>query len=118
MDQLFTTLDVSRLLRVHIGTVIYWVNRGYLKAWKTVGGHRRIEAGEVRRFVLEHEMPMPEKLVQSRKLRLLVVDDEQLALNTIRRAFRPHTKEIDLSLSNSGVEALLLFAELRPDAML
>jgi excisionase family DNA binding protein len=41
----YSTADVARRLGVSIPTVQRWVDAGRLKAWKTPGGHRRIDAG-------------------------------------------------------------------------
>jgi excisionase family DNA binding protein len=40
----YSTVEVARRLGVSIQTVQRWVDSGKLKAWKTFGGHRRIEA--------------------------------------------------------------------------
>ncbi len=40
----YTTIDVAKRLGVSLQTVQRWVDSGRLKAWKTLGGHRRIDA--------------------------------------------------------------------------
>ena len=47
----YSTADVARRLGVSVPTVQRWVDLGYLKAWKTVGGHRRIDAETADRFI-------------------------------------------------------------------
>lgn len=37
-----TTREAASLLSVSLRTIQLWVESGVLKAWKTVGGHRRI----------------------------------------------------------------------------
>jgi excisionase family DNA binding protein len=39
---------------VSVPTVQRWVDSGHLKAWKTVGGHRRIEAESAERLFRSH----------------------------------------------------------------
>jgi len=47
----FSTAHVARRLGVSVPTVQRWVDLGHLKAWKTVGGHRRIDAGSAEDFI-------------------------------------------------------------------
>jgi excisionase family DNA binding protein len=46
----YSTAEVARRLGVSVPTVQRWVDLGHLKAWKTVGGHRRIEAQSAERM--------------------------------------------------------------------
>lgn len=47
----YSTADVARRLGVSVPTVQRWVDLGHLKAWKTVGGHRRLDADSADRFI-------------------------------------------------------------------
>ena len=60
MDQLFTTHDISRLLQVDPSTVSKWIDRGILMAFRTPGGHRRVRSGDLRSFLIAHQMPIPD----------------------------------------------------------
>jgi len=119
MEPVFTTHDAARVLGIHPFTVGRHIDQGLLKAYRTAGGHRRVRAVDLRRFLLEHDMPLPPELASDgNKVKLLVVDDEPLVLSALRRAFKPFANEVDLTLTTSGIEALLLLGDLRPDAML
>ncbi|MFL6625965.1 MAG: response regulator [Vitreoscilla sp.] len=47
----FSTAHLARRLGVSVPTVQRWVDLGHLKAWKTVGGHRRIDADSAEAFI-------------------------------------------------------------------
>jgi excisionase family DNA binding protein len=47
----YSTADLARRLGVSVPTVQRWVDLGHLKAWKTVGGHRRIDADSAEAFI-------------------------------------------------------------------
>ncbi len=47
-DTLLTPAEVAALFRVNPKTVTRWARSGKLTAMKTLGGHRRFRAGEVR----------------------------------------------------------------------
>ena len=117
MDQLYTTHDISRLLQVDPSTVSKWIDRGILLAFRTPGGHRRVRSGDLRTFLIAHQMPVPEEL-GSQIVRLLVVDDEKPVLDAMKRAFKPFANQVELVLTTSGVEALLAVAEQKPHGML
>lgn len=117
MDQLYTTHDISRLLQVDPSTVSKWIDRGILVAFRTPGGHRRVRSGDLRTFLLAHDMPIPEELGGA-VVRLLVVDDEKPVLDAMKRTFKPFSNQLELTTTTSGVEALLLVTETKPHGML
>ena len=47
----YSTAHLARRLGVSVPTVQRWVDLGHLKAWKTVGGHRRIDADSAEEFI-------------------------------------------------------------------
>ncbi len=47
----YSTAHLARRLGVSVPTVQRWVDLGHLKAWKTVGGHRRIDAESAENFI-------------------------------------------------------------------
>ena len=47
----YSTAHLARRLGVSVPTVQRWVDLGYVKAWKTVGGHRRIDAESAEDFI-------------------------------------------------------------------
>lgn len=116
-DQLYTTHDISRLLQVDPSTVSKWIDRGILMAFRTPGGHRRVRSTDLRSFLIQHQMPVPEELGSS-LVRLLVVDDERQVLDAIKRAFKPYGTQVEVITTTSGVEALLLVSEQKPHGML
>jgi len=117
MSELYTTHDVSKMLQVDASTVSKWIDKGILTAYRTPGGHRRVRAQELRSFLIAHEMPVPEEL-GSAQVHLLVVDDEKNVLEGIKRTFRPHQNTVQLTCTTSGIEALLLLAELKPHGLI
>jgi len=50
-DQYLTSREAAEQLGVSLRTVQLWVESGVLRAWKTVGGHRRIERQSVEDFL-------------------------------------------------------------------
>ncbi len=50
-DPLLMPREVAAMLRVSVKTVTRWAKSGRLTAVRTLGGHRRYRASEVRRAV-------------------------------------------------------------------
>lgn len=53
----YSTADVARRLGVSVPTVQRWVDAGHLRAWKTLGGHRRIDARSAERLIRSRQLP-------------------------------------------------------------
>ena len=53
-DELLTPAEVAALFRVDAKTVTRWANAGKLTAIRTLGGHRRYRAEEVRRLLADN----------------------------------------------------------------
>ncbi|MDP9021098.1 MAG: BldC family transcriptional regulator [Actinomycetota bacterium] len=49
-DELLTPAEVARVFGVDPKTVTRWANQGKLQPIRTLGGHRRYRASEVRRL--------------------------------------------------------------------
>lgn len=59
-DELLTPAEVAAIFRVDPKTVTRWAKRGKLSAVRTLGGHRRYLASEVRALaVVQIENGMP-----------------------------------------------------------
>jgi excisionase family DNA binding protein len=56
-DALLTPAEVGALFRVNPKTVTRWARAGKITAIRTLGGHRRFRASEIRRCLeqMEHE---------------------------------------------------------------
>lgn len=54
-EDLLTPSEVAQLFGVDPKTVTRWANVGYLHPIRTLGGHRRYRAGEIRRLLEEAE---------------------------------------------------------------
>jgi excisionase family DNA binding protein len=56
-DALLTPAEVAALFRVNPKTVTRWARAGKITAIRTLGGHRRFRASEIKRCLeqMEHE---------------------------------------------------------------
>lgn len=113
----FTTVEIGRMLGVNYTTVNNWIRAGKLRAFKTPGGHRRVEKVDLLSFLTQYRLPVPEGLSAAGKPCLLIVDDNQGFLRALKRWFSHYTNFEVLTADNS-MEGLLLAAERKPAAIL
>lgn len=50
-DELLTPAEVAAMFRVNPKTVTRWARAGKISAIRTLGGHRRFRAEEIRQFL-------------------------------------------------------------------
>jgi excisionase family DNA binding protein len=113
-ETLLTSHQAGSLLQVNPSSINKWVEQGHIEAFRTPGGHRRIRASDLVRFLRAHDMPVPAELSRVGVLRVLLVDDEQDQLVSWRRALRVVADQIDLRTADNGIEALLTVGSFRP----
>lgn len=104
---------------VSVPTVVGWVDSGKVTAYRTPGGHRRIEARSLATFAWEQGRSIPPQLEHygERKLRVLVVDDEPDFLLLVRETLAM-SEGIEVATASSGFMAGLQLGRLRPDLVL
>ncbi len=105
------------MLGVDPGSVANWIDAGKLRAHRTPGGHRRVVAEDLQRFLIQHNMPVPEEL-QEAPARIVVVDDERDMTGMIAKAIRTVEPSYEVIEANDGFEAGSVVATLRPDVVI
>ncbi len=113
----FTTFEVSQICEVNPTTVQNWVKEKKLKAYVTPGGHRRIRREDLIALMNEFGMPLPKDLRDEPPL-VMVVDDEVEVLDVISSVLAAGTEPLEVARAQSGVEALLLIGERKPDLLI
>jgi excisionase family DNA binding protein len=113
----FTTFEISQICGVNPTTVQNWIKGKRLKAFKTPGGHRRVRREDLISFMKEFGMPLPEGLMQNPPL-AMVVDDENDILDMLEDLLKSGDDEINVVRAQSGIAALLMIGEYRPDLLI
>jgi excisionase family DNA binding protein len=113
-EHLFTSTEVGDLLQVNPSSVKKWVNAGFLSAFRTPGGHRRIRAADLITFLDQHHMPVPAPLRGAARRRLVVVDDDRTQLRALSRRLRRWADQIEVSVVDDALDALVRIGARRP----
>ena len=86
MEDTLTVFKASKYCNVSSKTIINWIEAGHIKAYKTVGGHRRIKRNDMEAFMQRQGIPIPDVEVDDERRRILVVDDDPIIVETIVQA--------------------------------
>ena len=107
MDKkILTTYEIARYCHVNISTVINWIGDGSLKAYRTKGGHRRVNKNNLIDFLTENGMPS--YLHEG----ILIVDDETAIQEGLKELFENNGYKVDVA--GNGFEAGILIEMKRP----
>jgi excisionase family DNA binding protein len=111
MKALYTTREAGRRLEVSAQTIQQWVDAGHLPAWKTKGGHRRVDAEAVEAIVQRRP-------VQPMQARIMMVGGEATLAERLRDQLRSLFGGAELQVFGDGVSALLAAGRAAPSLMI
>ena len=96
MKKVLTSGEVARHCNVNFRTVLRWIERGELAAYKLPGrGDNRIRMEDFLEFIGTHQIPVPEEFKQEQNnRRVLVVDDEAHMARRIKRTLKREGFEV------------------------
>ena len=60
-ERVYTTVDLAKVCRVSLRTVIRWVDEGKLTSFRTPGGHRRVRESDLVLFLDRYQIPFSVK---------------------------------------------------------
>jgi len=97
-----TTGQIAKHCGVNFRTVIRWIERGHIKAYKLPGrGDNRVQVEDFVAFLEGNNMPVPEEFVDNKKL--LVVDDDVSMAKAMARALKRGRYHVEIA--HNGFEA-------------
>ncbi len=112
MIKVLTTSEVARHCGVSQRTVIRWIDRGELNAYKLPGrGDHRVLTTELARFIGVYRMPVASAPQEVPK-RVLIADDEPAMARAIQRVVRK--AGFETAIASNGFEAGSLLYTFQP----
>jgi len=118
MDDILTVFKASKYCNVSPKTIINWIEAGHIKAYKTVGGHRRINKTDLEAFMRKQGIPIPEEELDEGRKRILVVDDDPIIVETIVQALEEDEYDYDVISASDGFEAGIQVNHFKPHLMI
>jgi excisionase family DNA binding protein len=118
MEDTLTVYKASQLCKVSPKSIINWIEAGHIKAYKTVGGHRRIKRDDLEIFMKHQGIPIPSEEPGNNRKRILVVDDDPIIVETIVQALEEDEHDYEVISASDGLEAGLQVNHFNPDLMI
>ncbi len=109
----YSTAEVARRLGVSIPTIQRWVDAGRLKAWKTMGGHRRIDALSAERLFDAQDIVA----LQRPPVSVMVVDDNPDDRDILVLLIEAALPDATVVVAENGFQALLAIGQAVPDIL-
>ena len=113
-----STAHLARRLGVSVPTVQRWVDLGHLKAWKTVGGHRRIDAESAEEFIrvqMQQRGGAPAQAEAVVPFTVLVVDDSADDRDLLQALVEIAVPGARITCADNGFDALIEIGKAMPD---
>jgi len=98
-------------------TIIRWIESGKLKAYKTPGGHRRVERKDLVAFLESYQMPVPAELAGELRKKVLVVSDAADTVAAVQDALGADADLVVKTVS-TGFEAGVKVVSWQPDLVI
>jgi excisionase family DNA binding protein len=118
MEEILTVFQACKYCKVSSKTIINWIESGHIKAFKTVGGHRRIKKTDLEDFMKKQGIPIPEEELKEERKRILIVDDDQIIVETLVQAFEEDEYNYEVISAADGFEAGLQVNYFKPHLMI
>ena len=116
--EILTVSQAGKCCNVSPKTIINWIEAGHLKAYKTVGGHRRIKKEDLDQFLRDKGMPLPEEPKGEERKKILVVDDDKIIVETIVQSLEEDEYGYEMISASDGFEAGLQVSHFKPDLLI
>jgi excisionase family DNA binding protein len=111
-----TVGQAARHCQISLPSLRNWIKAGQLAAFRTPGGHYRIELSELQRFLRTHGMsPYPGPTAPPR---ILIVDDEQPIVDFLVDFLRGDPRKFKLETATDGYEALIKVGAFKPSLLI
>jgi excisionase family DNA binding protein len=118
----YSSIEAANILGVAVSTVQLWTNNGVLKAWSTVGGHRRIYKDSVNKLLdqqLDNAIESPIKNPKTKSsTSIVIVEDNQSLQKLYEKQLQSLNYNVVVEMAADGFQGLLKIGELCPDIII
>lgn len=107
----YTTFEAADICNANVTSIKNWIDQGEMKAFRTPGGHYRIERRVLDDFLNRHGMPNP--FSNREKQRILLVHRDTDLIDDLEEEFG---SEFEYDATDDAVDAVLKIGQWKPDA--
>ncbi len=113
-----STREAAKRLGLSLGTVQQMVERGELRAWKTAGGHRRIDESSVESYHARARTGASVSHGGGQNLRVLIAEDDRILQKLYTHTLEGWALPLEVTLVTSGFDALMEIGRHPPDLLI
>lgn len=121
----FSSYQIGKMLDVSRQAVNQWIDKGYIRAYRTPGGHRRVRREDLIGFLEARGIPIPDSLHglgagegTRQQIRVMVVDDDTDYSTLLTTALQERVAHIEIQTFNNGYDALVDIGAHAPDVVI
>lgn len=120
----FSSFQIGKMLNVSRQAVNQWIDKGYIKSYRTPGGHRRVKREDLLSFLTTRNIPVPEILANETDQasatfapRIMLLDDDNDFLTLLQHAIMEKLPTAQIAGLNDGYDALVSIGASQPDLL-
>lgn len=114
--KLYTTGEVAAFCHVTINAVKKWIASGKLQAFRTPGGHFRINREDFMAFLDRYKLDVKDEFFPERK-KILIIDDEHDVVEYIKGALETMQEGYQIECAGDGYDALIKVGDFKPELL-
>jgi excisionase family DNA binding protein len=99
-------------------TIQNWIDKGWLVAYRTAGGHRRVRREDLIAFLESRNMPHRLSEQTGGPPKVLLIGGEEEANHLIRDVLHGEDTPCDIQMAQEAFRAGLLYASEKPDVVI
>lgn len=116
-ERVYTTVDLAKVCKVSLRTVIRWVDEGKLISFRTPGGHRRVREADLLKFLDHYQIPFSIRPGSETK-KILVVEEKRMLEGLIKQILRRSSDTHEIFVARDLYETGIKIGLLQPDLVL
>lgn len=113
----YTTGEIASFCHVTINAVKKWIASGKLPAFRTPGGHFRVNKDDFLEFLAKYKLEVKEEIFPDRK-KILIIDDESDVIEFIKGALEAMDAGYIIETAGDGYEALIKVGDFKPELLI
>lgn len=112
----YTTGEIAGFCHVTINAVKKWIASGKLGAFRTPGGHFRVNRDDFKEFIGKYKLEIKDSLFPEKK-RVLIIDDERTVVEFVKGALESLDKGYQIETASDGYDALIKVGDFKPQLL-
>ncbi|MEK7773710.1 MAG: response regulator [Deltaproteobacteria bacterium] len=113
----YTTGEIAEFCHVTINAVKKWIAAGKLNAFRTPGGHFRVNKENFLEFLEKYKLDIKDDIFPERK-KILIADDERNVIEFIKGALESMQRGYLIETAADGYEALIKVGDFKPELLI